>query len=459
MQGELLLRTSELLRRLGNELLGHVYEAIHAEVPRKRNKREVTAACAHIEDSEERAIAERACVCEDGARYHAGVRAVIKRDHWDQSEGLERLRTVSRGWLKKQYDIVASTIWDETAQDIVSSLSGYMVGLSNLPRFKKFGVDHASIRTRDTDAFYIGGNAVHICKLEQPRVVRGKIKSKQTPFHFRKYRDLPSKASNVTLSLRHGRWYVTFTVKVESEEAAPDRSIGLDFGVSALIADSDGGFVDGIVDDPEDIAEKEFRQQRLSQMVHGSKNYERERAKLNLVEERITNKRTTRRHQASAYYAKNYRTICVEDLKTSNMTRTAKGTVDEPGKNVSAKSGLNRSIQRQGWYTLLMMIIYKVEQRGGRVVKVPPKSTSQTCSSCKHPDPANRISQACFRCTKCGFELNADTNAAKNIERLGLAKLNEPAKVAKPRKKRFTVGSRKIRSERDGLVVRPDVMS
>ncbi len=449
-QDWLLRDRSELLRRLSNELIGCVYDAIHEEVLQKRKKYEIVAACKHIASEADRLLVERGCATEDSARYHAGVREVVTRDKWHRQEGLERLRAVSRIFLAKQRNSVASGIWDEAVQDVVTSFSRYIAGLSGLPRFKRYGVDHVSIRTRLSDTFGLDGNAVCVSKLELDRIIGGKPKLMQTPFHFRKHRHLPSKASSVTFSREHGRWYVSFGVKVQAEEHAPDRSIGLDFGVVSLIADSRGGFVDGLKDDPEDLKEKEYRQRRLSGMIYGSNRYLKEREKMARVDRRIANKRFTRRHQATAYYAKNYRVVCVEDLQIANMTRSASGTVDQPGTKVAQKRGLNRSLRQQGIGKTIKMLEYKVEQRGGRVVKVNPARTSQTCSSCTHWDPDSRISQAQFKCTKCGFGLNADTNAAKNIERIGLEKLAEPVKVAKPRKRTFTVGAGRRRAKEAG---------
>ena len=76
--------------------------------------------------------------------------------------------------------------------------------------------------------------------------------------------------------------------------------------------------------------------------------------------------------------------IAVEDLKVANMSKSASGTVENQGKNVKAKSGLNKSILDQGWGMLIGMLEYKQEWRGGLLVKVDPKYTSQTCCECGH---------------------------------------------------------------------------
>ncbi|MHB8368558.1 MAG: RNA-guided endonuclease InsQ/TnpB family protein, partial [Leptospirales bacterium] len=112
----------------------------------------------------------------------------------------------------------------------------------------------------------------------------------------------------------------------------------------------------------------------------------------------------------------------VEDLSIRNMSRSARGTVESPGKNVSQKSGLNRSILSQGWGIFLTLLGDNLSQNGGRLVRVPPQYTSQTCSVCGHVSPENRKTQEAFVCVACGHAENADVNAAKNILRAGQAR-------------------------------------
>ena len=102
------------------------------------------------------------------------------------------------------------------------------------------------------------------------------------------------------------------------------------------------------------------------------------------------------------------------------MTRSAKGDSDNHGKNVTQKSGLNRTILDQGWGEFKRQIEYKQEWRGGWLLLVDPKHTSQICSVCKHTAKENRNTQSEFRCVACGHEANADVNAAQNIFQRGM---------------------------------------
>ena len=105
------------------------------------------------------------------------------------------------------------------------------------------------------------------------------------------------------------------------------------------------------------------------------------------------------------------------------MSRSARGTLDNPGRCVKAKSGLDRSILDQGWYEFRRQLTYKAKWRGGRVLLVDPKYTSQTCPSCRYRSKDNRKTQAHFACIKCGYTNNADLVGAINIERAGHARL------------------------------------
>ena len=119
--------------------------------------------------------------------------------------------------------------------------------------------------------------------------------------------------------------------------------------------------------------------------------------------------------------SKNQALIVVENLKVGNMSRSAKGTEQEPGRNVRAKSGLNRSILDQGWGEFLRQLSYKQEWRGGLLISVNPRYTSQKCYCCGFTDASNRASQSEFKCQTCGHEDHADVNAAKNILAAGHA--------------------------------------
>jgi putative transposase len=127
---------------------------------------------------------------------------------------------------------------------------------------------------------------------------------------------------------------------------------------------------------------------------------------------RETDRRKDWVEKTSTDLARRFDLIRVEDLKIKHMVRSARGTLEVPGKNVRAKAGLNRSIHAAGWGRLVTRLEDKAP---GRVQKINPAYTSQCCSVCGTVDAKARESQAVFACRSCGYTGNADVNAAKNI--------------------------------------------
>jgi putative transposase len=131
----------------------------------------------------------------------------------------------------------------------------------------------------------------------------------------------------------------------------------------------------------------------------------------------------------------------VEALTITNMVKSARGTVKEPGRNVAQKSGLNRSISGEAWGRTVTMLTYKTAQHGGTLHKVPAPGTSQRCSACGFTTPGSRESQAVFVCKNphCGWSGNADHNAARNVlhlYRMGLALIPAAGRAVVRRAKR-----------------------
>ncbi len=221
--------------------------------------------------------------------------------------------------------------------------------------------------------------------------------------------------------LRHDghRWraFVSYEVEVEQN---PDNGevLGVDMN-ARQIATSDGHFYF-----LPDLRKKEARrkryQRRMARQVKGSNRSKDTRKKLAKVSRKIANIRKNWIHQTTKEIAGRCGTIVVEDLKIKNMTASAKGAVENPGKNVKQKAGLNRAMLDTAFGEIRRNLEYKCR----RLVEVNPAYTSQTCSECGHVDKANRKTQARFQCVSCGFASNADTNAAMNIRRLGMARLH-----------------------------------
>lgn len=135
------------------------------------------------------------------------------------------------------------------------------------------------------------------------------------------------------------------------------------------------------------------------------------------VRARAARRRKEWHHQTSRKVADGYSVAVFEALRIKDMTKSAAGSLEEPGKSVAAKSGLNRVILNEGWGALLDLIRYKMADNGGAVVTVPAPFTSLTCHACGSTAPGQRKNQALFVCkdAACGWTGNADFNAACNI--------------------------------------------
>lgn len=226
-----------------------------------------------------------------------------------------------------------------------------------------------------------------------------------------------------------------------SDEPSPELEslvLGLDMGVAILVVLSNGASFDEIKAATEDYKKRQSNldgniaklQRQRSRMTLHSNNYKKHSqkiAKLHLKKSRV---RDDFLHKLSSSLVKNHdqEIFACEDLNISGMTKSAKGTVDNPGKNVKQKSGLNRSILNMGFGKLARMLEDKLASKGRKLVKVAPQNTSQTCSKCGHVSKQNRKTQAHFKCVQCGYETNADLNAAVNIQNRFLASLKRTRK-------------------------------
>lgn len=282
------------------------------------------------------------------------------------------------------------------------------------PVFKRKSKGNDSIRFVNFDKY---------CQLGRKRV---KLPSGLGWVKFRQSRAVEGRIKNATVSQHAGSWYISFQVEIEVDQPAhPSTSaIGLDAGISKLATLSDGTIFEPVNSFKQNQAKLARLQRQLARMVKFSANWKKQKAKISRLHTHIANIRRDYLHKVTTTVSKNHAMIVIEDLKVSSMSKSAAGTVDEPGRNVAAKSGLNRAILDQGWYEMRRQLEYKQLWRGGDVQVVNPAYTSQKCASCGHTAKENRQSQAVFVCVACGYEANADINGARNILAAGHAVLS-----------------------------------
>ena len=231
---------------------------------------------------------------------------------------------------------------------------------------------------------------------------------------FRWSRAVPPGAKSYRVTMdRAGRWHVAFAV-IPAPVPAPGngQAVGIDRGVAVSAALSTGE----LLHCPGLTGRERIRlrrlQRRLARARRGSKRRGRVKHAIARLRARETDRRKDWAEKTGTGIARRFDLIRVEDLQIKNMTRSAKGTRGDPGRNVRAKAGLNRGILGSGWGLLVRRLADKAP---GRVEKVSPAWTSQRCSACGQVDRGSRESQAVFRCAACGFVGHADVNAAINI--------------------------------------------
>lgn len=279
-----------------------------------------------------------------------------------------------------------------------------------LPRFRKKGL-HDSFRFPEPSHFLIRGNRVKLPKL-------GWVK-------FFKSREIEGEVKNATISCHANKWYISFQVEQEcpSENASSSTMVGLDMGIAFFAMPSTGKGIRSKRSYRHYEKRLGIAQRRLSHKKKFSNNWHKEKNKITKIHSKIANIRRDFLHWHSTRLSKNHAIICVEDLKVVNMSKSAKGTVENPGKKVKAKSGLNKSILDQGWSTFCNLLEYKLEWKGSRLIRVPAQYTSQRCVVCGHTNKENRLEQKKFCCVSCGHNENADRHAARNILAAGHAVL------------------------------------
>ncbi|EEJ7261654.1 transposase [Salmonella enterica] len=252
------------------------------------------------------------------------------------------------------------------------------------------------------------------CRLENRRV---KLPSGLGGVKFRQSQRVNGKIKNATISQLAGQWYISFQVEVETAEPNHTSTtiVGLDAGVTKLVTLSDGTVYQPVNSFKASQRKLATLQRQLSRKVKFSSNWQKQKRKVQRLHSHIANIRRDYLHKVTSEISKNHAMIVIEDLKVSNMSKSAKGTAEQHGRNVKAKSGLNRSILDQGWYEMRRQLEYKQLWRGGQVLAVPPAYTSQRCACCGHTAKENRLSQSQFVCQACGYTANADVNGARNI--------------------------------------------
>jgi putative transposase len=213
-------------------------------------------------------------------------------------------------------------------------------------------------------------------------------------------------------------WHISFSVEIEHEIIpAVLPSVGIDRGVAVAVAICDGA-LHRLPSRLKALDRQHRRAQKMaSRRQRGSRRWKKAQARAARIKARGARIRKHVNHDLTTAIARRDGGVVLEDLNIKNMTKSAKGTKEDPGKHVRQKAGLHRSIAEQSWYQFETFLGDKLAERGGHLVKVNPAYTSQECAACGVTDKDSRASQALYRCRHGGTEHHADVNAAHNILR------------------------------------------
>lgn len=297
----------------------------------------------------------------------------------------------------------------QALRDLDAAFQRFFAGKSGYPTPRKKG---------ENDSFRFQGREVHA------KTLNGKWSAVFLPkigwVKYRSTRPMRGMLLSATVSLDAHGWHVSFARRIEQDAREPSLdTVGIDRGVATTLALSTGEMLT-LPASLEAIETIKRRAQRVvARRKRGSKRRARAQLRVRRLQARQARIRRDFHHRAALDISNRFGVAVLEDLKTRQMTASARGTIAEPGKNVRQKAGLNRAILNAGWHQFATILAYKMEERGGQVVTVPARFTSQTCAVCDVVDARSRKNQARFACVSCGHSDHADTNAAINIKRRG----------------------------------------
>jgi putative transposase len=346
--------------------------------------------------------------CRD-ARYVWNL-AVEQQQHWqpgrkapgylEQAAQLTEARA-EYAWLRGG----SQTVQQQALRDFAQAMRNFFAGTHRRPRWRKAGV-HEGFRQVAVKRHHVERLNRRFVQVWVPKVgwVRFRL-SRPAPEGVKSYRVTRDRAD---------RWHVAFAHVPDPVCGPGDCSVvGVDRGVVVSAPLSTGELLHAPGLTPGESKRLTVLQQRLARAKRGSNRREKTKRAIAKLKARERDRRKDWVEKTTTDMARRFDVIRVEELDVPAMTRSARGTVENPGAGVAQKRGLNRAISGSGWGLLVARLQHKAF---GRVEQVPAAYTSQRCSACGHVAPGNRKSQAVFECESCAAgRCNADVNAARNI--------------------------------------------
>lgn len=370
--------------------------------------------------------------------------------HWrvERGDGPAEIEGVCPWWREVSSYAISTGFRnaDVAWKNFIDSRSGKRAGRAvGYPRFKAKG--------RAADAFTLfhdakkptirpdGYRRLHIPRIGSVRLAYRQGKPETTKHLTRLINKGEAVVKSVTVSRGGTTWYASVLVELTPEAmrlresrarasagASKDRqamrpAVGVEWGVRKFAVLSD----ETIFENPRIGKQHEKRLRRANRalarkpLTPGQPTSNRRRKALDRLREvhhGIAERRKRRMHQVTTFVALNYPEIALRDLRVQQMTRSAKGTAEAPGRNVKVKARFNRAILDTAPFEFGRQLRYKAEQWGVRVRVAPADlPSSQTCNRCGWRDPSIPLKQEVFRCGNiaCGMKLDREVNSARNI--------------------------------------------
>lgn len=311
-------------------------------------------------------------------------------DYWEQQDLLP-----SRKRNDKYYKQVHSQVLQDVLQRLDKAYQIFFIKITKFPRFKKFG-KYNSFTYPQYGGFRIKDNKLVLSYI-------GAIK-------FKMHRIPIGALKRCTIIRDVDQWYCCITTddRINDSISRYDTSkpIGIDVGLLNWLTCSDGKVIQNTCDCDAQIKNIKRLQRNLARKAKGSKNREKARIQLAGAWQHVRRARDDFVHKTSKILADSYTLIVFEKLNIANMVRN---------------HNLAQAIMDATWGKLRLYTAYKVERRGGQMIVVNPNGTSQKCSRCEVVAIEKiDLSVRMFECQSCGLVMDRDSNAARNILKLGL---------------------------------------
>ena len=321
---------------------------------------------------------------------------------------------------------IPSQVLQQSLMDLNKSFQRFFKDGFGYPRWKSRVRDGVQLRFPDGKSIRVNKLNKNKSEVVLPKIgaIRFKTSGRSVPKNAR------IRSVAITGNSSGTEFFVSFNLgidEVEFKKSIPENNgiaVGGDRGIAVAIQLSSGEnwifpreqiskLKNKIKKCQRNLARKKKPRRDLKN--HKASNYKLVQEKIAKLHKKIKNIRLDFNHKLTTQIAKNHSLVVLEDLRLKNMSKSAKGTIEKPGCNVKAKSGLNRELLNIGIGTMEEMLSYKTKWYGSHLLLVNPKNSSRECSKCGHTSKMNRKTQSKFECISCGHAENADLNAAKII--------------------------------------------